>query len=314
MGSNRGMDAITTRALLDQGLSRHEISARVSAGTLRRLKRGHYLTSELKTEDHHLALARTMPGAILALETAALVHDLPVEGVPDLVQTVVEGRGRSWRRQRREVRTIRLAEEDVASRDGLLHTSIPRTIVDIVRWRGLDAGLVTWEAAAWRARTSGVLDELEASVDAVIDRLEGHRGIGLARRARDLASPWSQSPQETRSRLIMQRERLPMPVQQFEVRNAEGQLLGVSDFAWPERGLLGEYDGLDKYEYLARPGESPLDVMRREKRRQESMEAEGYRFVRWGSEEVQRPVRLVARLRQADLSPLLDATAGPKDP
>lgn len=294
------MDLITTRALHDSGLTRHEIARRVRTGTIIRLKRGHYLPkAELTSLERHLLMVDTMPTATLALESAALVHGLPVESIPERVQTIVAGTGRTRQRERRTVLTGRLADADTTWVEGVRVTTPERTVVDITRLRGLDEGLVPWEAARWRARVEERLEEFDAAIADALGRLEKCRGVALGRRGLQRASAWSQSPMETRSRLIMARGEVPTPVQQFPVHNGRGVLLGVSDFAWPDLGLLGEYDGLDKYEYLARPGESPLDVMRREKARQEAMEAEGYLFVRWGKEEVVRPVRLLARLRQA---------------
>ena len=56
--------------------------------------------------------------------------------------------------------------------------------------------------------------------------------------------------------------------------------------------MIGEYDGQEKYDRLARAGETPAMVVRREKRRQEAFENHGWVVARWGREEVRDPERL----------------------
>jgi hypothetical protein len=62
---------------------------------------------------------------------------------------------------------------------------------------------------------------------------------------------------------------MPAPVLQFEVRDANGELIGIADWAWPRHGVLGEFDGLVKYGRLLRPDEEPGDAVFREKRRED---------------------------------------------
>lgn len=62
---------------------------------------------------------------------------------------------------------------------------------------------------------------------------------------------------------------LPAPIQQFEVRDSSGQLLGIADWAWPKHGVLGEFDGRVKYGRLLRPGQAAGDVVFQEKRRED---------------------------------------------
>ena len=53
----------------------------------------------------------------------------------------------------------------------------------------------------------------------------------------------------------------------------DGRRLGRVDFLWPEHRTIGEFDGRLKYDDPARLWD--------EKRREDSMRAIGYRFVRW---------------------------------
>ena len=145
----------------------------------------------------------------------------------------------------------------------------------------------------------GFLADFDAATAEALAVLGGRRGIGLARLAMAASSAYSESPMETRSLMKIRALGLPEPVQQYPVLDPSGRCLGYADFAWPEHGVLGEYDGVDKYERLARPGQSPADVMRHEKRRQESMEALGWVFARWGKEEVRKPWTMGVRVEKA---------------
>jgi len=67
------------------------------------------------------------------------------------------------------------------------------------------------------------------------------------------------------------------------------------DFWWARAGIIGEFDGLGKYE--------DVDAVRREKSREQSLllRPEVRRVVRWGWTEVRTPGRLQAVLRAAGL-------------
>ena len=298
-----GMEVFTTTDLLAKGLTPKGLRRLVTEKKLVRLSRGFYevpVMDEHRAELIHLARAEVCRPAVLALESAALVHGLPLlRTLPDLVQTVEPGDGRSWKRGLRQIRSAPLPDDQTTVMQGFSLTTAARTVVDLTRLRGLEPGLVSWEAARWRARVDEDLEVFDAAAARAVDLLAGRAGITRARRALDVASAWSQSPMETRSLLAITGLGLPAPVQQFEVCDRWGRLLGITDFAWPELGVLGEYDGEGKCQQLAHPNETPRDVLRSEKRRQESMEAEGWVFARWGKEEVARPRLLSGRITSA---------------
>ncbi|MGA4670173.1 hypothetical protein ACPCG0_10340 [Propionibacteriaceae bacterium Y1923] len=298
------MEVFTTAALLSSGCTRGELAAALKTGELVHLARGFYARMDPGKDDRvvqHLAMAAACsPDDVLALESAALVHGLPLAGWPPaLVQTVQDGNGRSRKRGIRHIRSAPLPAEHIAVVNGMRVTTRARTVVDLARLCGLNAGLIAWERARWDARVARELAAFDAATGWAVHLLAGRHGIERARLVLQFASAWSESPMESLSRLAFSRLSLPMPVQQYVVRDSFGTQLGVADFAWPEQGVLGEYDGQDKYDRLARPGEAPADVVRREKRRQEGMEAEGWVFARWGKEEVAHPRRLEARVLAA---------------
>jgi len=86
-----------------------------------------------------------------------------------------------------------------------------------------------------------------------------------------LADGRAESVGESRGRHLFWVYRLPCPELQFEVRDSTGELLGTCDWAWPEEGLLGEFDGKVKYGRLLKPGQEPGDAVFAEKRREDLM-------------------------------------------
>jgi len=84
-----------------------------------------------------------------------------------------------------------------------------------------------------------------------------------------MADGRSMSPGESRGRWLFRCCGIPAPQLQYEVRDADGTLHGTTDWAWPEHGALGEFDGKIKYGKLLKPGQDPGDVVFAEKQREE---------------------------------------------
>ncbi len=67
-------------------------------------------------------------------------------------------------------------------------------------------------------------------------------GVVQARQALTLVRTGVESPMETALRLMLTRAGLPEPVCGYELRQ-DGRRIGWFDLAWPDRKVLGEYDG-----------------------------------------------------------------------
>lgn len=78
---------------------------------------------------------------------------------------------------------------------------------------------------------------------------------------------------------------------QPELWDVNGRFLGRLDFYWPQFGVVGEADGLAKYESSA--------VLREEKHRQERLEVAGLIVVRWGWADLTTFDQVVTRLKRA---------------
>jgi hypothetical protein len=140
----------------------------------------------------------------------------------------------------------------------------------------------------------GSLEEIYEGF-ARMTRQPGFRKLQISVR---LTRKGANSVGESLGRHMMWREHIPEPVLQFEVRDEWGNLLGISDYAWPEYGLLGEFDGMMKYGRLLKDGETPGDAVTREKNREDALrEATGWLMIRLIWADLFRPGPTAARLR-----------------
>jgi very-short-patch-repair endonuclease len=107
-----------------------------------------------------------------------------------------------------------------------------------------------------------------------------------------LADDQSQSALESMSRWLFHARKLPMPEIQVLIGD-DTDPFALADFYWREAGVIGEADGLLKYDG------SP-DALRKEKLRQERLERLGFIVVRWTFDDLMnRPNEVVARVRDA---------------
>ena len=277
---------LLTRELAATGERPDLLSRRAARGELVRLCRGAYARTEdlrlLTSGQRHLlsVLAVTLTGmlgdgAVLARESAALLHGIPLIGpIPERVQLVRPGR--SGGRSTHGLRTLRAPEDYETTRlDGVLVSTPAQTLIDLGRRRSLSSTLAGLDAVL-RAGTvhREQLTELAQSHPSA-------HGNARLRYAIDLADPLAESPGESLSRAVMVQRRLPPPSLQVEVHDRTGRLLGRVDFMWPELGVIGEFDGAIKYT-RALTGRSVDQIVLEERRREQAIErATGMRVTRW---------------------------------
>jgi very-short-patch-repair endonuclease len=104
-----------------------------------------------------------------------------------------------------------------------------------------------------------------------------------------LADGLAGSPQETRLRLLICRSGLPTPVAQHRVL-VHGREIARVDFAWPDRKVAVEYDGL----WHAEPGQFAKDRGRLNRLREA-----GWTVVFVTAADMHRPTELIARIAAA---------------
>ncbi len=270
---------------LSAGLSDRDLAEAVKLRRIVRLRHGAYAPAELfealDAIERHVLLARAVMGTqrgrvALTGPSAAALHGLPLYGQDLSVVHVVRldrGSARVHAGCRHHVLSSDI-EPDLEERAGLLTVGVARTVWEVARTSALEGGVCTADGAL------SVDPGLEEVLRLMASRFAHHPGSRTARIAIRMADGRSQSAGESITRVQCYRCGIPRPVLQHEVRDSGGRIVGISDFWWPEFRHLGEFDGKVKYEKFLRAGETPADVVCREKLREDAMRARGCGMIR----------------------------------
>jgi hypothetical protein len=228
--------------------------------------------------------------------TAAALHGLPVQrGLLAEVSLIrpIDTDGRALRRRITSAVALtpaRIRSHDLGSEDVLIVGGIPTVnrslaAVSTAALSRRDWAVATLDAASWQR--PGQIDVLED-----LARHWTHlRGIARVRDALPLVRPGAQTPLESLSRLRLVDRGLPEPELQVPMHDRAG-LIGYVDMFWPDLSVVGEADGLMKYE--------SRDVLVREKEREDRLRALGLMVVRWTWEQIMGdPADVVERIRAA---------------
>lgn len=289
------------REALQQGWSDGELDRLVRAGELARLRRGAYVNSTIPlaaADRHRLLIGATLAGlrrpAVVSHQSAAVLLGLPLWDVA-LDRVHVTRTPPAWTDRSGVLAThvARLRDDEIEEVDGFRVTNPIRTALDLARSLRHEAAVVTLDAALYR----GLLTH--ESLRARLFDISGTPGSRSAARAVLAADGRSESVGESRSRVILTRWKLAPSALQFEVRSPHGSVVGRTDFAWEDDGLVGEFDGRVKYGRLLRPGENPGDAVFAEKRREDSIRDEGWGVLRWVWADLAHPERFAARVRRS---------------
>ncbi|MDP3968131.1 MAG: type IV toxin-antitoxin system AbiEi family antitoxin domain-containing protein [Nocardioides sp.] len=292
------------REAIGAGLTDDALARATRSGDIIRVRHGAYsdgpwwaqATSDEQHRETALCLVRSYSSPVLLSHTsAAVMHGLPTWG-QDLSDmhlthlTPASGRTHAGVVHHRGVCRV----GDITRVDGVLVTSVARTIVDAAALVDVERGLIMADAALHRGLV--LPDQLERQyVQQDHDPRTLHVRLVVRR-----ADGRSASPGESRSRHLFWTQGLPTPVLQYAVHDHRGRLIGTVDFAWPELGVIVEFDGLTKYRTLLRVGESPEDAVIREKLREDRIrEATGWTVVRITWADLARPALTADRIRRA---------------
>jgi hypothetical protein len=284
------------RPLVPAALERHAFrgSEAIRAGTLtanqlrgptwRRLYPDVYLHRDVPVT--HLARVRAatllLPASVVTGRSAATVWGVDLAAAEDDVEVTVP----PGTHQRRVPGLV------------VRRAGVP----DRHRWHRLGVPVTT--AGATAVRLAGLLPPVEAVV--AVDRMiatgatdlaevrdivatAAGRGSARARTACARADGLAESPPETRVRLLLEESPLPRPVAQHTI-TVGGFFVARVDFAWPERKVALEYDGL----WHAEPGQ-----FARDRRRLNRLREAGWTVVFATAEDLRRPHVLVARVARA---------------
>lgn len=260
------------------GSSSRSLQREAECGRLRRLARGVYVETAfwngLSALERHLLAVRVVrerdPDAVFCHRSAAIVHGLPVIGVParpEVLHRPGVRSGGSVGAQRRST-----AAPAVPVRiGGLAVVPLARTLLDLAATLPFREALVPLDEALRSGADVEVLRGLLLALPS--------RGSRRALLAVDHADARSASAGESLSRGTLLELGFPLPLLQVPVVG----LAYSTDFGWPGFRVRGEFDGLAKYReqrYLR--GATSADSVIAEKRREDAIRAAtGDRFARW---------------------------------
>ena len=235
----------------------------------------------------HALRARTaarwvVPGATVTGRCAAVFYGLELATADDVVELTVPAGRHPVRVAGLSVRRSLLPPEHVRRRLGTPVTSPAATAIRLAALLEPDEAVVAMDQlVAARCVDLTAIRELAAS----------SRGPGSrrARTAAALADGLAESPPETRLRLLIARSDLPPAVAQFRVVH-ENRFVARVDFAWPDRKVALEYDGL----WHAEEGQFARDRDRLNRLREA-----GWQVVFVTASDLRRPRRLLGRIAAA---------------
>ncbi|MGU3435014.1 hypothetical protein ACNHUS_18600 [Actinomycetes bacterium M1A6_2h] len=279
------MDYLTRQAALAAGITDQQMRTARMRGTRRTILRGCTVDATewdaLAAHEQYLMKVRAYADSgisgVLSHESAAALHGLPILR-PDRsrIHESADGRGGGTTSPRRRLYRNPLHPDDCTVVDSIPVTSVARTALDLACKGTFEQAVCAVESAL----------RMGAHFD--LSRLGRRRGIAMARRAVEFASPLPESIGESWSRALMsQWPEVPAPRLQHTFVDRRGPI-GRTDFDW--EFMVGEFDGLAKYS-------SQADLIA-EKLREDRLRAMGLHVVRWVWSDLTRPERLRRILKE----------------
>ena len=290
--------------LLDAGFTDKAIARLVRDGHWVKIRHGAYVESEqwgrLDDSGRHALRARAVAvqartPVVVSHVSAIPFYDGPTWGLSleDVHVTRLDGKaGRSGAGVDQHCGAVDPA--DITTIDGLPVLRPARTVLDVTMVADTEPSLVVANHLLHSGGTT--VAELRARYEGMAHWPWTLKTDIVLR----LADPRFESVGETRTYYLCFRHGLPMPVPQYEVRDASGSVVARVDFAWPELGVFLEFDGRVKYEKHLLPGQRASDVVIAEKRREELIcRLTGWRCIRISWTDLERPERTAALIRAA---------------
>jgi hypothetical protein len=287
--------------------------AQLAGPALIRLRRALYfgadewaaLTSEERYRAYVTGVARGYEQRpVLSHQSAAVLWRLPIIGPwPREVHFLVPhaSGGRSDPGIRRHA--VGVLQHEVVELDGLLVTSLARTIVDLATTAPLYAAVAAADAALWVPRAGGEHPRLtKAELWQTWEHRANFRGRRRAQQIIEFAETGAESALESASRVTIALAGFPRPELQRRF-TVDGKSYDA-DFYWREADAIGECDGLVKYldPVAPDPRSATLSVLA-EKRREDALRRQVRGFTRWGSDVALSQNLMTGRLIELGLRP-----------
>ncbi len=276
--------------VLSAGVDPDQLVIALRTGRLFRVQRGVYGARAAQPGPLPRARAAVLSSGVLdavaSHHTAGRVFGLAVPDRPAVEHITVRRELRRVRRRELHFHSRALALGDVLPRDGVALTSPARTVFDLAAYLPRREAVWCVDDALRRNVTT------PSALMQVGERRLGGRGDALARERIAEADGVAESMLETIGRLALADGEVPLPQAQFKVHNDVGRLIARLDGAYPERRLAVEFDGQSFH--------SAPEAVFRDRRRQNSLELEGWRVLRFTWWDVVHDTkRFVATVRAA---------------
>jgi hypothetical protein len=179
-----------------------------------------------------------------------------------------------------------LSDNEVCVINGVPATTPTRTAYDLGRRRGLTTAVIRLDALMQATHLKPI------EVGLLAEQHRGTRGIVQLREAMRLSDGGAESPQETRTRLVLTDAGLRPKRTQIDVFDHFGDHVGRIDMGWDDWLVGVEYDGI---QHWTDPAIRAKDI-----EKQARYEALGWRIVRVSADMLRyRPGTIVARTRAA---------------
>jgi AbiEi antitoxin C-terminal domain/Protein of unknown function (DUF559) len=180
----------------------------------------------------------------------------------------------------------RLRDDEICVVQGMPVTTPARTAFDLARRDRLETAIIRVDALA---NATGLKPQ---DVERLAESRRGARGIVQLRRVVELMDGGAESPQETRTRLLLIAAGFPKPQTQIVVVDEYGGFVGRVDMGWAEWKVGVEYDGPQHWED---PDQHARDIDRLA-----DLAAQGWLIIRVSRDLLRyRPHVFLARVRDA---------------
>jgi hypothetical protein len=301
LGARDANGFVLRRDAISLGIDDNALARLVRVGELIRIRQGAYAPRAewlgLSPRQRHRVLTRAVQAQYDSHVAVSHTTQLIADGGPDwgldlrdVHLTHLSGGGRRSAGIVHHEGSLRVV--DLSRTATGWHTTPTRTVLDCSNLVTTEVGLVI---ANWYLHEGlTTLEELEARYV----EMQRSRRMLPVRLVLRLADGRVESVGESRFLYLIWRAGLPLPALQWHVWDG-GRLVGALDFAWPELGLMAEFDGKVKYGRLLRPGQSASDAVFAEKRREDELrEITGLRMIRLVWADLDRPAATAERIRR----------------
>lgn len=241
------------------------------------------------------------PGEVLSHRSAAALHHLPVVGDwPGRAESsVLCGTGLTSSTTLRRHRVVRPPRRELLG--GIPVTTLPQTVVDLAAELPFISGVTASDAALRMlelSRDPHQLATFRSELAEIASTLGTGRGSARVRRVLAFSDARSESPGESVTRAALHLLGAPTPVPQHPIIGISGRVWRV-DLAWPELGIVLEFDGRSKYtDPRFMTGRSAAEVLYDEKRREDDIRPRVTSFGRVDWPTVINLPRLAARVAE----------------